>query len=31
MIASASGSPSPAARTIDCGDPPTATQIGSGS
>ena len=30
MIASAIGSPSVAARTTDCGVPPTATQTGSG-
>ena len=31
MIASASGSPSAAARTIEFGVPPTASQMGSGS
>ena len=31
MIAIVNGSPSVPARTTDCGEPPTATQIGSGS
>ncbi len=31
MIAIVSGRPSVAARTTDCGEPPTATQTGSGS
>ena len=31
MIAIVSGRPSAPARTTDCGEPPTATQTGSGS
>ena len=31
MMASAIGSPSTPVRTTDCGEPPTATQMGSGS